>query len=66
MYLRIRKEILELTRGRAEGNLKIYLKSPIATYFRENKERMERQIRRTADVVVDDTLPWEQYKIILE
>lgn len=66
MYLRIRKEILDLTRGRTDGVLKIYLKGPIANYFRENKERLEKQIRREAQIIDDDTLPWEQYKVILE
>lgn len=66
IYLKIRKEILEMTRGRPEGVLKIYLKSPIANYFKENKERLERQIRRSAEIHIDDTLPWEQYRIILE
>jgi hypothetical protein len=60
------EEILDLTRGHPDGVLKIFLQSPIASYFRENKERLEKQIRRSAEIVDDDTLPWEQYRVTLE
>jgi len=66
MYLKIRKEILELTQGRPEGRLKIQLQSPVANYFKENKDRMEKQIRRSVEIAEDDTLAWEQYRIVLE
>ncbi len=66
LFLKIRKEILEMTQGRPEGVLKIYLQSPVAGYFRENKERMEKQIGRTIEIFDDDTLAWEHYRIVLE
>lgn len=66
LYLKIRKEILELTQGRPDGVLKIHLSSVVAQYFRENKDRMEKQVRRSSEIIEDDTLPWESYKLVLE
>jgi Ribonuclease G/E len=66
LFLKIRKEILEMTQGRSDGNLKIYLQAPVAGYFRENKDRMEKQVGRSVEIIEDETLPWEHYKIILE
>lgn len=66
MYLKIRKEIVELTQGRPDGTLKINLQSELAAYFRENKERLEKQVGRSMEIIDDDTLPWEQYRLTLE
>ncbi len=66
MFLKIRKEIIELTQGRPDGRLKIYLQSALAQYFRENKERMEKQVGRSVELIDDETLPWEHYRLILE
>jgi ribonuclease G len=66
LYLKIRKEILELTQGRADGKLKIQLQRAIADYFRENKERFEKQIGRSVEILDDETLAWEDYRIMLE
>jgi ribonuclease G len=66
LYLKIRKEIMELTQGRTDGRLKIQLQSPIADYFKENKERFEKQIGRSVEIIEDETLAWEDYRIMLE
>jgi ribonuclease G len=66
LFLKIRKEIIEMTQGRPDGNLKLYLKSVVAAYFKENRERLEKQVGRSVDIHIDDALPWEHYKIILE
>jgi ribonuclease G len=66
LFLKIRKEIIEMTQGRPDGNLKIFLKSPIAGYFRENKDRMEKQVGRPLEIVDDNTLSWEHYRMVLE
>lgn len=66
LYIKIRKEIIELTKGRPEGNLTVHLKSPVAAYFNENKERLERQLKRTLNIIEDDALSWENYKIVLD
>src|SRR5262249_17178665 len=66
LFLKIRKEILEMTHGPSDGDLKVFLKSPVANFFKENKERLEKQIGRPLEVLIDDALPWEDYKILLE
>lgn len=66
MFLKIRKEIIEMTQGRPDGNLKIHLQAALAVYFRENKDRMEKQVGRSIEIIEDETLPWEHYKIVLE
>jgi len=66
LYLKIRKEVIEMTKGRPEGNLTINLKSPVASYFHENKDRLERQLHRTVKIIEDDTLSWENYRIVLD
>lgn len=66
MFLKICKEILQMTQGRTEGHLKIMLQSDLALYFRENKSRLEKRIARVADIVDDDTLKWDEYKILIE
>jgi ribonuclease G len=66
LFLKIRKEIIDLTQGRPEGTLKIHLKSPVAEYLKENKERLEKQVSRSVEIHIDDTLPWEHYRIVLE
>ena len=66
MFLKIRKEILEMTQGRPDGRLKIHLQAAIGQYFNENKERMEKQVGRSIEIIEDETLPWEHYRIVLE
>jgi len=66
LYFKIRKEILSITQGRADGRLKVSLAPHIADYFRSSQARMERQIHRTVEIQSDPTLPTENYKIILE
>jgi len=66
LFLNIRKEILELTHGRPDGRLKLFLKSSVASFFRENKERLEKQVGRSVEILEDNALSWEQYKILLE
>jgi Ribonuclease G/E len=66
LFLKIRKEIIDLTQGRPDGSLKIYLLGIVAQYMRENKERLEKQVGRSIEIFEDQTLPWEHYRIILE
>ncbi|MFN0117543.1 MAG: ribonuclease E/G [Elusimicrobiota bacterium] len=66
MFLKIRKEIFEMTQGRTEGVLKISLQAAIAHYFKENKDRLEKQVGRTVEIIEDETLAWEHYRISLE
>ena len=66
LFLKIQKEIMQMTKGRTNGNLKLNLQSGLAEYFRENKARLQKRIRRSAEIVEDDVLSWDQYRIIIE
>jgi ribonuclease G len=66
LFLKLRKEIIEMTQGRPEGKLKVHLKPPVAKYFVENKERLEKQVSRPVEIAEDETLSWENYKIVIE
>jgi len=66
LFLKIQKEIIQLTKGRTNGQLKINLQSGLANYFKENKGRLQKRIRRSAEIVEDDILSWDQYRIIIE
>jgi hypothetical protein len=66
MYLRVQKEILELTQGRSEGRLKITLAPGVGDFVRERQDRLEKIIRRSVEVDIDRTLAWEDYRIVLE
>jgi len=66
LFLKITKEIIQMTRGRSEGILRIHLQSAVGSYFKENKLRLEKRIGRVCEIVEDDTLSWDQYRIIIE
>lgn len=66
MYLKIQKEILELTQGRPEGRLKVTLTPPVGEFMRERQERLEKIIHRSVEIDVDPTLPWEDYRIVID
>lgn len=66
LYLRLQKDILDLTRGRTEGKLKVILPPVVGDFIREQKARLEEYVRRPVDLELDGTLPWEDYRIVIE
>jgi hypothetical protein len=66
MYLRVQKEILELTQGRAEGRLKVTVCPEVGTFLKEHRERLEKIVKRPVEVQEDATLPWEDYRILID
>jgi ribonuclease G len=66
MYLRVQKEIHELTQGRPDGRLKLTLAPGVGDFVRERQDRLEKIIRRKVEVDIDRTLAWEDYRIVLE
>lgn len=66
LFLKICKEVFKLTQGRAEGTLKLTLQSGVSRYFRESKQRFEKRTGRTVEIFDDDTLPWDQFRLVLE
>jgi ribonuclease G len=66
LYLKIQQEIVELTRGRAEGTLRLTLPAVVGDFVRDRQERLEQFIRRGVEIQIDPTLPWEDYRIVIE
>jgi ribonuclease G len=66
LYLKVQKEIMELTQGRPEGHLKLVLPSTVGEFLRERKDRLERFIRRPVQIEIDPTLAWEDYRIQID
>ena len=66
MYLRIQKEVLDLTRGRPEGKLHVTTRPELAQFLRDHKDRMEKIISRPMEILIDATLPWEDYRVLID
>jgi len=66
LMIKIKKEILALIRGRQDGRLKLVLNSEVFPYFTERKVDIEKTILRSLEILRDDTLSLEDYKIIVE
>jgi ribonuclease G len=66
IYLKIQKEILELTQGRGDGHLKIVVTPAVGDFIRERQERMEKIVRRSFEIQTDPTLSWEDYRIVID
>ena len=66
MYLRIQKEILEITQGRPEGRLKVTVCPEVGQFLKDHQDRLEKIVKRPVEVLVDGTLPWEDYRILID
>jgi ribonuclease G len=66
LYLKIQKEIGELTQGRQDGHLKLSVPPVVGDFIRERQDRLERLIQRQIEIHIDPTLPWEDYRILIE
>ncbi|MBK8127259.1 MAG: ribonuclease E/G [Elusimicrobia bacterium] len=56
MYLRVQKEIHELTQGRTEGRLKVTLAPGVGDFVRERQDRLEKS--STGRWKSTSTAPW--------
>lgn len=66
MYLRVQKEIIEMTQGRAEGRLKVTVCPEVGTFLKDHRERLEKIVKRSVEVLTDIALPWEDYRILID
>jgi len=66
MYIRLKREILALTHGRPGDHIKLYLHSSVAQYFQERHQSLEGAIKHRLSIHADPTLPWEEYRILVE
>ena len=66
MYIRLKREILTLTHGRPGRQIKVALSPTVAEYFEERKQRLENMVKHNLVIAPDPTLPWEEYRILIE
>ncbi|HRY29908.1 MAG TPA: Rne/Rng family ribonuclease [Elusimicrobiota bacterium] len=66
LYLKIQSEIEDLTKGRTDGTLKVSVPPVVGDFLRERQERLEKNLQRSIEVQIDPTLPWEDYRILIE
>lgn len=66
LFVKLRREILDLTKGRSDGRLRLVLQPIVGEYFRQRIARLEQALRRKIEIQDEPTLRWEDYKIILE
>jgi ribonuclease G len=66
LMIRIKKEILALTAGRHQGQLRLVLNPSVQPYFQERKEALAKSIHGDFEIQSDGTLSLDDYKIILE
>lgn len=66
MYIRLKREILNLTHGRPGDQIKLFLSPPVAQYFQERHQRLEHAVKHKMIITADPHLPWEEYRILIE
>ncbi len=66
MYIRIKREILMMTHGHPGNQIKVALSPAVAEYFNERRSRLEHAVKHKLVITPDPTLPWEEYRILIE
>jgi ribonuclease G len=66
LRIRIQREIKMMTGGRPGGNVRLLLHPGLAEQFRGLQVSIEKNVARTIKIQSDPSLPWEEYRIVLE
>ncbi|MDE2314278.1 MAG: Rne/Rng family ribonuclease, partial [Elusimicrobia bacterium] len=66
MRIRIQREIFNLTRGRPGGQARIMVHPALAETLREDQALLEKNVQRSVRIQGDASIPWEDYRIIIE
>jgi ribonuclease G len=66
LRIRIQREIKMMTGGRPGGNVRLLLHPGLADQFRGQQVSIEKNVARTVKIQSDPSLPWEEYRIVLE
>ena len=66
LRIRIQREIKQMTGGRPGGNVRLLLHPGLAEQFRGAQVSIEKNVARTIKIQSDPSLPWEEYRIVLE
>lgn len=65
LFIKVKKEILDLTHGRPGDSIRLQLHPTVAEFFQERLERLERTVRHRLILDSDPALPWEDYRILI-
>lgn len=66
LFIKLKREILNLTHGRPGDHIKLFLSPPVAQYFQERHQRLEQAVKHKLSIHPDPHLPWEEYRILIE
>ncbi len=66
LRIRIQREIKLMTGGRPGGQVRLLLHPALAEQFRGAQVSIEKNVGRTIKIQSDPSLPWEEYRIVLE
>jgi ribonuclease G len=66
LRIRIQREILQMTGGRPGGQTRLLLHPTLAERFRGQQAAIEKNVGRSLKIQSDPSLPWEEYRIVLE
>jgi ribonuclease G len=66
LRIRIQHEISQMTGGRPGGQVRLLLHPGLAEQLRAQQVRMEKSVQRSVKIQSDPSLPWEEYRIVLE
>lgn len=66
MYIRVKREILNMTHGHHGNQIKLSLAPKVAEYISERKGRLENAIKHKLIITSDPNLSWEEYRILIE
>ncbi len=66
LFIKVKREILRLTHGRAGDQIKLFLSPPVAQYVQERQDRLEHAVKHKIVIQSDPNLPWEDYRILIE
>ena len=58
--------LLFAARAASELAKRLSLPPVVGEFVQERKERLERVVHRPVDIQIDPTLPWEDYRIVID
>jgi len=66
LRIKIQRDIIDLTRGKDGGNLRVVLHPVVMEALKPKLHQMEKSVQRNIKLVSDPQLIWEDYRIIIE
>ena len=66
LRIKIQRDIIDLTRGKDGGNLRVVLHPVVMEALKPKLHQMEKTVQRNIKLVSDPQLIWEDYRIIIE